>query len=72
MLLLDLSGLNCPLPILKTKKFLSNLNSDTEVQITTTDPDSLQDLQEFCKKTGHVLLNQQVGNGIITTIIKRK
>jgi len=72
MLALDLTGLNCPMPVLKTKKFLSNLASGTEVQITTSDPASLYDLQEFCQKTGHILLSQQDNNGIITTKIKRK
>jgi tRNA 2-thiouridine synthesizing protein A len=72
MLALDLSGLKCPLPVLKTKKFLSTLDSGTEVEITTTDPASLSDLQEFCKKTGHILLSQRVSNGIITTKIKHR
>jgi tRNA 2-thiouridine synthesizing protein A len=72
MLLLDLSGLNCPLPILKTKKFLSELNSGTEVQISTTDPASLHDLQNFCQKTGHIMLSQSTNNDIIITKIKRK
>ncbi|MCC2645292.1 MAG: response regulator SirA [Burkholderiales bacterium] len=72
MLVLDLTGLNCPLPVLKTKKFLSTLDSGTEVQITTSDPASFYDLQEFCQKTGHNLLYQQVSNDIITTKIKRK
>lgn len=72
MLSLDLSGFNCPLIVLKTKKFLSQLDPGTEVAITTTDPVSLYDLQEFCQKTGHILLNQQISNAIIITKIKRK
>lgn len=72
MLNLDLSGLNCPLPVLKTKKFLSQIATGSNVQIITTDPASLTDLHEFCQKTGHILLSQSVNNGIITTIIKRK
>jgi tRNA 2-thiouridine synthesizing protein A len=72
MLSLDLSEINCPLPVLKTKKFLSSLDTGVEVEITTTDPASLHDLQEFCQKTGHILVTQHVNNGIITTIIKRK
>jgi tRNA 2-thiouridine synthesizing protein A len=72
MPVLDLTGLNCPLPVLRTKKFLSTLSPGTEVQITTTDPTSMSDLQEFCKKTGHILLSQQVSGGIITTKIKHR
>jgi len=72
MLVLDLSGLNCPLPVLKTKKFLSALEPGAEIQVTTTDPASLNDLQDFCQKTGHILLSQEVNNDIIITKIKRK
>jgi len=69
MLHLDLTGLNCPLPILKTKKFLANLPINTEINVITTDKASWLDLQIFCEKTGHKLISQSVDNGIITTII---
>jgi tRNA 2-thiouridine synthesizing protein A len=72
MLELDLSNLNCPLPVLKTKKFLAVIPSGTEVKIITTDPASYNDLQDFCNKTGHILVSQLANNTFITTIIKRK
>jgi tRNA 2-thiouridine synthesizing protein A len=73
MIYLDLSGLNCPLPILKTKKFIATLKPEqTVISITTTDPASFYDFQQFCAKTGHVLLSQSEQNGIITTVIKRR
>ncbi len=57
-IILDLSGLNCPLPVLKTKKFLATLNVGDKVKVITTDPASYVDLQTFCSKTGHILLYQ--------------
>lgn len=72
MLELDLSGLNCPLPILKAKRFLSNLEPGVIVKIITTDLASMTDFQDFCKKTGNILLNQNDANGIITSVIKRR
>lgn len=72
MLELNLSGLNCPLPVLKTKKFIANLESGEMVTIITTDPASINDLQEFCTKTGNALIKQQQENNIIKTIIKRR
>lgn len=72
MLELDLKGLNCPLPILKTKKFLANLEPGESVTITTTDPASTEDFQDFCRKTGNILLKQNILDGIITTQIKRR
>lgn len=72
MIELNLSGLNCPLPVLKTKKFLTNLDSGESVKIITTDPASIKDLQDFCDKTGNILLSQSQEDKLITTIIKRR
>ena len=72
MLVSDLSWLDCPLPVLKAKKFLANLEPSAEVSFITTDPSSLYDFQDFCKKTGHTLIKQSVENGIITTVIRRR
>jgi len=72
MIELNLSGLNCPLPILKTKKFLANIESGQSVLVITTDPASINDLQEFCTKTGNILVEQQNNGNLIKTIIKRR
>jgi tRNA 2-thiouridine synthesizing protein A len=72
MLELNLSGLNCPIPVLQTKKFLSNVESGISVRILTTDPASIVDLQEFCHKTGHILINQEQVADKIYTIVKRR
>ncbi len=70
---LNLTGLNCPLPILKTKKFLANLEAGAQIKIITTDPASLTDLQDFCTKTGHKLITQnKENNNTIITIIERR
>ena len=70
--LLDLTGLDCPLPVLKTKKFLATMTPGDSVKIITTDPASVQDFQEFCQKTGNILLSQDVIGNIITSVIKRR
>ncbi len=72
MLELDLSGLNCPIPVLQTKKFLSGIESGISVRILTTDPASIIDLQEFCHKTGNTLISQEQLADKIYTIIKRR
>ncbi len=72
MLKLNLSGLNCPLPVLKTKKFLSQLESGEQVTILTTDPASLNDFKDFCQKTGNKLVSQEQSENLITTIIERR
>jgi len=69
---LDLSNMNCPLPVLKTKKFLANLSSGEQVHITTTDAASKDDLADFCTKSNNILKEQYLENNKIITIIERK
>jgi tRNA 2-thiouridine synthesizing protein A len=54
---LDTSGLNCPLPILKTKKELSKMDSGKTLQVTSTDAGSVKDIEAFCNQTGNELLS---------------
>lgn len=54
---LDARGLNCPLPILRTKKSLNALQSGETLKVVATDPGSLKDMQAFCSQTGHTLLS---------------
>jgi tRNA 2-thiouridine synthesizing protein A len=69
---LNLIGLNCPLPVLKTKKYLATLPSGSQVRILTSDPASLKDLADFCQKTGNLLISQHQENNQIITIIQRR
>ena len=60
---LDLSGLECPLPILKTKKKLNEILSGDIINITCTDPGSQRDFEAFARQTGHQLIeSKQEGN----------
>lgn len=52
----DLSGLNCPLPILRTKKALAPMQSGELLQVTCTDPATPTDFSAFCKQTGNELV----------------
>lgn len=54
---LDARGLNCPLPILRTKKSLNALQSGETLKVVATDPGSLRDMVAFCSQTGHTLLS---------------
>jgi tRNA 2-thiouridine synthesizing protein A len=69
---LNLVGLKCPIPVLKTKKFLATLDSEQQVTVTTDDPASEKDLQEFCRKTGNHLIQQFNQDNLIITIIQRR
>ena len=69
---LNLSGLNCPLPILRTKKALADVPSGTMLRIIATDPAAPEDFAQFCRQTGHTLcLSMQEGAQFVFEI-KRK
>lgn len=54
---LDLRGLKCPLPVLKTRKHLRDLNTGARIRIETTDPLAVIDIPHFCREDGHQLLD---------------
>ena len=55
---IDTCGLNCPLPILKAKKALSEMAAGEVLKVLATDPGSVRDFQAFAKQTGHTLVQQ--------------
>jgi tRNA 2-thiouridine synthesizing protein A len=58
---LDVRGLNCPLPILRAKKALTDLQSGQVLKVMATDPGSVKDFQAFCRQTGNELLSHSEG-----------
>ena len=69
---LDARGLNCPLPILRAKKALADMQSGQVLKIFSTDPGSVKDFQAFCKQTGHTLLEQSEAEKVYTFLMKHK
>jgi len=69
---LDARGLNCPLPILRAKKALNELQSGQVLKIIATDPGSVKDFQAFSKQTGNELLSHAEANKEFTFFMKRK
>ncbi len=69
---LDARGLNCPLPILRAKKALNELQSGQVLKIVATDPGSVKDFQAFSKQTGNPLLSHAEANKEFTFFMKRK
>lgn len=68
---LDAKGLNCPLPILKTKVLLNKMEADTIIKVEATDPHSEIDFQAYCARTNHELINTTVVEDVYTFFIKR-
>lgn len=60
---LDARGLNCPLPILRTKKAIAGLQQGEVLEMTSTDPGSIKDIESFCTQTGNELLTSNQSDG---------
>ena len=69
---LDTRGLNCPLPILKAKKALTDMLTGQLLRVVSTDPGSTRDFQAFARQTGNELLDQQVEGADFIHVLKRR
>ena len=69
---LDVKGLNCPLPILRAKKALAEMETGKVLRVQATDPGSLKDFPAFAKQTGNELVEQQEVNRVFEFYLKRK
>lgn len=70
-LVLDTKGLNCPLPILKTKKSMKDVPVGGVIEVLATDPAADADFQAFCRQTGHELLESSQDGEVYRFLIKR-
>jgi len=68
---LDTKGMNCPLPILKTKKAMKDLAAGETLEVLSTDPGSVKDMEAFCKSTGNKLLSTSDDGGVYTYEIEK-
>ena len=69
---LDVRGLNCPLPILRAKKALTELKSGKVLRILATDPGSVKDFEAFARQTGNQLLSHAEAEKVFTFFLKKK
>lgn len=68
---LDVQGLSCPLPILRTKKALKAVAAGETLKVIATDPGSVKDMATFCQQTGNRLVESGEDNGVYTFVIER-
>lgn len=69
---LDVKGLNCPLPILRTKMALGDLEPGQVIHVMATDPHSVVDFKAFCARTGHELLELVEGPEVYEFFVRRR
>jgi tRNA 2-thiouridine synthesizing protein A len=69
---IDTRGLNCPLPILKAKKALSDMHSGQLLRVVSTDAGSLRDFQAFARQTGNELVGQDTVGVEFIHVLRRR
>ena len=69
---LDVKGLNCPLPILRAKKALTDMESGQVLRVVATDPGSVKDFAAFCRQTGNPLLSSEETADAFTFLISKR
>lgn len=68
----DASGLTCPLPILRAKKALAQMESGQVLRVTTTDPKAVRDFQAFAKQSGNGLVAQHEAQDSVLHYLRRR
>ena len=69
---IDFEGLNCPLPSLRAKKALADMDSGQVLRVIATDPGSVKDFAAFCKQTGNPLLSSEESPTEFTFVIAKR
>jgi tRNA 2-thiouridine synthesizing protein A len=70
---LDVTGMNCPLPILRAKKALARMYSEQTLQLLATDKSAPEDFAAFCRQTGHILVDSKTReDGVIEIVVKHR
>ncbi|PIE00936.1 MAG: preprotein translocase subunit TatC [Thiothrix nivea] len=68
---LDARGLNCPLPILRTKKSMNGMAAGEILKVVATDPGSVKDMEAYAKQTGNEIVDTAENGGEFTFFIKK-
>lgn len=68
---LDLKGLSCPLPIVKTAQAIKEIVSGELIEALATDPGSVADFNAWCKSTGNELVEQGAAGGVFRFVIRK-
>ena len=69
--LLDVTGLICPMPLLKAKRALNAMEIGQTLRILATDHTSLQDFITFSEQSGHQLISSNVNEGVYSHLLRK-
>ena len=68
---LDARGLICPLPVLKARKVLMEMQSGEMLEVLVTDANTLKDFPLFCTESGHILITAKTQDGVHYITVRR-
>jgi tRNA 2-thiouridine synthesizing protein A len=69
--ILDVKGLNCPLPILRARKALKDIAVGATLEVLATDPGAVKDFEAFCRTTGNELVESTLDGKVYSFVIRR-
>ena len=69
---LDLKGLSCPMPIVKTAQQIKELGSGDVLEALATDPGSVADFKAWCTATGNELVEQSEADAVYRFLIRKR
>lgn len=70
--ILDVKGMNCPLPVLRANRALRSLAPGDRLKVLATDKAARADFRAFCKETGHALLGMSEEGGVLVFLIRKR
>ena len=70
--ILDVKGLDCPMPLLKAKKTLNGMQPLEQLKVLATDPGSVRDFEVFARQSGNALLDSGETDGTFFYVIQKK
>jgi tRNA 2-thiouridine synthesizing protein A len=75
--ILDVKGMTCPLPVLRTNRVLRGLEAGARLRVLATDRASVADFQIYCRESGHALLSwseekSRDGGGVFHFVIRKR
>lgn len=68
---LDLSGLACPMPLLKAKQALNGMRPGELLRVIATDPGSVRDFEVFSRQSGNELLESDAEEGRFSYLLRK-
>ncbi len=70
--ILDVKGMTCPLPVLRTNKMLRSIAAGERLRVLATDRAAVADMQAYCRESGHALLAMSEEAGVFSFVIRKK